>query len=367
MNQDRIDRFKEKVLENGLDGVGLMPGANMLYLSGIHTHISERPIVLFIPVDDLPAIIIPSLEAGKAVAAGIAENRIFSWNDDDGYTGAFQRASAQLELSGYLLGVEAYHMRLLELELLQRYAPGLTTAHVDSLITALRSVKDEDEIAAMRKAVAIAEEAMAKLMPRLKVGQSEKQIASMLIQELMSAGSEASPFTPIVSSGPNGASPHAVPTNRAIQPGDFLVIDWGAVVDDYPSDITRTFAVGEVNPEQNRIYETVRLANRNARAVARPGASGQDVDRAARSVIEEMGYGPHFIHRTGHGLGLEVHEPPYMMEGNEEPLRTGVVFTIEPGIYIAESGGVRIEDNILITPAGSESLTALSRELIQVG
>jgi Xaa-Pro dipeptidase len=367
MKQDRIDRFREKVLENGLDGVGLMPGANMLYLSGIHAHLSERPIVLFIPVDDLPAIIIPTLEAGKAAAAGIPENRIFSWNDDDGYTGAFQRASAQLELSGYLLGVEAYHMRLLELELLQRYAPGLTTAHVDSLMTALRSVKDEDEISSVRKAVAIAEEAMEKLIPRLQIGQSEKQISSILIEELMTAGSEAIPFTPIVSAGPNGASPHAVPTKRAIQSGDFLVIDWGAVVDDYPSDITRTFAVGKANPEQRRIYETVRLANRNARAIARPGASGQDVDRAARSVIEEMDYGPYFIHRTGHGLGLEVHEPPYMMEGNEEQLRTGVVFTIEPGIYIADSGGVRIEDNILITPAGSESLTTLSRELIQVG
>ncbi len=367
MNEKRLERFREKVLENGLDGVDLVPGANLLYLGNIHVHLRERPIVFFIPVDDEPAIITPNLEAAKADDAGIMNERIFSWDDHEGYTAAFQQACAQLELSDYLLGIEAQNMRVLELELLHRYSPGLTTTHVEPLIMSLRTIKDEFEQKAMRKAVAVAEQAIERLIPRIKIGQTEKQIASMLIQELMNAGSETSPFTPIVSAGPNGAIPHAVPTDRKIQKGDFLVIDWGAVVEDYPSDITRTFAVGAVDAESQRIYETVKAANETAKMSARPGATGQDVDRAARGVIEDMGYGDHFIHRTGHGLGLEIHEPPFMMEGNTTPLDPGAVFTIEPGIYIRGKGGVRIEDDVIITSNGCESLTSFSRDLIQVG
>lgn len=189
----------------------------------------------------------------------------------------------------------------------------------------------------------------------------------MLYQELTEAGSEAAAFDPIVSAGPNGASPHAVPSDRPLQEGDLLVIDWGGVVDDYPSDITRTFAVGEVEPELTHVYEIVRQANASAKAIAGPGATGRDLDRAARSVIEAAGYGEYFIHRTGHGLGLEVHEPPYIMEANSEPLLPQNVFTIEPGIYLPGRGGVRIEDDIVITKDGFHSLTNFPRDLIQVG
>ena len=367
MNERRLEQFRNTVVENGLDGVALVPGANLLYLSTIHVHLSERPIVFFLPAHGDPAIIIPTLEAAKAQDAGIKDERIFSWDDDEGYTTAFQKACAQLELTDYLLGVEAQNMRVLELELLHRYSPNLTTTHVEPLIMSLRGVKDESEQKAMRKAVAAAEQAMEELIPRIKIGQTEKRIASMLVQELMNAGSEASPFTPIVSAGPNGAIPHAVPTNRKIATGDLLVIDWGAVVDDYPSDITRTFAVGPIESEMVQIYEAVKLANETARKKAGPGTSGQDVDRAARGVIEELGYGDEFIHRTGHGLGLEIHEPPFMMEGNTVPLEPGAVFTIEPGIYIRGKGGVRIEDDVIITSDGCESLTSFTRDLIQVG
>lgn len=367
MNAKRYERLTSVVLEHGLDGIALMPGPNMLYLSGIHVHTSERPILLFVPADDDPAIIIPTLEAQKARQAGLAEERIFHWNDDEGFTGAFQKACAHLELSDYLLGVEALHMRVLEMELLHRYAPGLTTAHVEPVMSALRLAKDEDELAAMQQAVDIAEQALESLIPRIKIGQTEKQIAAMLAQEMTEAGSQGNAFGPIVQAGPNGASPHAVPSDRPIQAGDLMVIDFGAIVDDYPSDITRTFAVGEVAPELKRVYDTVKQANEAGRSTARPGASGRDIDRAARGVIEKAGYGEYFIHRTGHGLGLEVHEPPYIMEGNREPLAPGAVFTVEPGIYLPDQAGVRIEDDVVITKGGARSLTSFSRELIQVG
>ncbi|RMG99413.1 MAG: aminopeptidase P family protein [Chloroflexi bacterium] len=367
MNTARLEQLQEQILANGLDGIALVPGPNLFYVSGIHTHLSERPIVLIIPADDEPAIIIPTLEAMKARDAGIPDERIFAWSDDEGYTGAFQQACAHLELADYLLGVEALHMRVLELELLKRYAPGLNTTHADNIMTTLRIRKDASELAAMEKAVAVAETAIEQLIPRIKIGQTEKQVAAMLTQALLEAGAESVAFGPIVSAGPNSASPHAVPTERPLQAGDLLVIDWGVYVDGYPSDITRTFAVGQIDDELRYIYDVVRDANAAGREAARPGATGQDVDRAARAVIEEAGYGEYFIHRTGHGLGLEVHEPPFMMEGYTRPLAEGNVFTVEPGIYLPGRGGVRIEDDLVITASGHRSLTSFTRDLITVG
>jgi Xaa-Pro dipeptidase len=367
MNQNRVERLTQQILAHGLDGVAIVPGPNMAYLSGIHSHVRERPIVLFFPADDDPAIIMPTLEAMKAEAVGMAADRIFAWSDEEGYTGAFQQACAHLELSDYLLGVEALHMRVLELELLQRYAPGLQTAHAEPIIMALRAVKESAEVAAMEKAIGVAQRAMERLIPRLKIGMTEKQVAAMLTQLQLEEGAELIAFGPIVSAGPNGASPHAVPTDRPLQDGDLLVIDWGCYVDGYPSDITRTFAVGQIDDELKRLYEVVKLANEQGVLASHPGVSGQDVDRAAREVIDDAGFGDYFIHRTGHGLGVEVHEPPFIMEGNTQPLATGNVFTVEPGIYLPNRGGVRIEDNVLITETGYRSLTTFPRELITVG
>jgi len=367
MNANRSNRLTKEIIAHGVDGIALVPGPNMVYLSGIHCHVSERPIVLFYPADDEPAIIIPTLEAMKARDAGIPENRIFAWTDDEGYKGAFQQACAHLELSDYLLGVEALHMRVLELELLQRYAPGLQITHAEPIVGALRLVKDEAELAAMERAIDVAQKAIERLIPQIKIGMTEKQIAAMLTQLQMEGGADSIAFGPIVSAGPNSASPHAVPTERPLQSGDLLVIDWGCYVDGYPSDITRTFAVGPIEPEFQRIYNAVKLSNQQGKAVAGPSATGQDVDRAARDVIADAGYGDYFIHRTGHGLGLEVHEPPFMMEDNTELLAVGNVFTVEPGIYLPGRGGVRIEDDVVVTADGHRSLTTFTRDLITVG
>ena len=367
MNDERLQRLTEQIAAHGLDGLALVPGPNMAYVSGIHSHLSERPIVLFIPADDEPAIIIPTLEAMKAQAAGIPNDRIFDWNDAEGYHGAFQQACAHLELADYLLGVEALHMRVFEHQLLQRFAPGLQTAHAEPALAALRSVKDAAEIAAMEKAIAIAEKALQRIIPRIKIGLTERQIAAMLTQELLASGADSIAFGPIIASGPNSASPHSVATNRAIRSGDLIVVDWGVYVDEYPSDITRTLAVGPIDDELRRIYEVVKMANEEARRAVRPGQTGQQIDRVARDVIEDSGYGEFFIHRTGHGLGLEIHESPDMSPVNDQPIIPGNVFTIEPGIYLPGRGGVRIEDNVVATADGSRTLTTMTRELITVG
>ncbi len=367
MNETRVDKLRQQMAANQMNGIALVPGPNMVYFSDVHAHVSERPILLFIPLDGEPAIIIPSLEAMKARAAGISEERIFAWTDEVGFAAAFQAAAEKLGLAGWKLGVETLYMRVLESQQLLKTSPDLELVSADEQINAIRSIKGEDEISTTERAVAAAEKAMNALLPRVRIGMSEKQIASLLTQELLDAGADAVAFGPIVASGPNSAIPHAVPTDRQLQEGDLLIFDWGALVDGYASDITRTFAVGALEPDLLEIYEAVRLANEAGKSAIRPGIAAQEVDRAARKVIDEAGYSAQFLHRTGHGLGLEVHEEPSLVEGNATLLQAGNMFTVEPGIYLAGRGGVRIEDDLLVTADGSRSLTSLPRNLISLG
>ena len=368
MNKTRLNKLQTEIQKQQINGVILMPGPNSVYISGMATHMSERPILLFIPNYGEPAIIIPTLEAMKAQDAGIPKTRIFDWGDEDGYAGAFAQAANHLNLDESCWGVESFHMRVLELDALKNAAPSLATTYADPVMDVLRLIKDKNEIAAMQAAIAVAEVSIDALLPRIKIGMSEKQVAALLTQELLQRGADSIAFGPIVSSGPNSASPHAMPTERSLQAGDLLVIDWGVFINDYPSDITRTFAIGEIiDPELQNIYAAVKEANAAGKAAARPGATCQDIDRAARMVITAAGYAKNFFHRTGHGLGLSVHEEPSMVEGNTHILVEGNVFTVEPGIYLPGRGGVRIEDDVVITPDGHLSLTSYPRDLITVG
>ena len=195
-----------------------------------------------------------------------------------------------------------------------------------------------------------------------------KQFAADLVIELLRNGSDSElPFSPIVASGINAANPHHFPGNKEFQDGELIIIDWGANFEGYFSDITRTFALGDsIDSELLRAYEVVKNANKSARIKADIGIQAGDVDQAARKVIEKSGFGKFFTHRTGHGLGLEVHEEPYIKPGNDFILEKGMTFTIEPGIYIPNLGGIRIEDDIYLKSSGATSLTTLSRELIHL-
>jgi Xaa-Pro dipeptidase len=220
------------------------------------------------------------------------------------------------------------------------------------------------ELAAMRKAVEIAQRGLQATIPSIRRGVSEQELASELTLQLLRAGSNPEfPFTPIVSTGPNSANPHASPSSKALSEGDLLVIDWGATWEDYISDLTRTFGIGNLDAEFIKIAEIVKESNAAGLAAARPGVTAGSIDRAARTVIENAGYGHYFTHRTGHGVGMEGHEPPYIRGDNPLVLEPGMTFTIEPGIYLPGKGGVRIEDNVVITHDGAESLSDLPRDL----
>jgi Xaa-Pro dipeptidase len=236
------------------------------------------------------------------------------------------------------------------------------------VLSSLRLKKEKAEVEAMRRAVQIAQDALEATIPSIKMGMTEKELSSELVMQLLKHGSEPEmPFAPIVSGGSNSANPHASPTERKLQAGDLLVIDWGATYDGYISDLTRTFAVGEVDEEYKQIHKIVQEANAAGRAAAMPGVPCANVDKAARDVIEKSGYGMYFTHRTGHGIGMEGHEEPYMRGDNMQLLEPGMAFTVEPGIYLPNRNGVRIEDNVVITEDGADVLSDMPREIRVVG
>lgn len=259
-------------------------------------------------------------------------------------------------------------MRFLELSLLREAAPGVEWVSADGALAELRAIKDPVEIECLQRAAAMAEQALEATLPLIRIGMTERQLAAELTLQLLRAGSQPQgAFDPIVAAGPNSALPHATPTDRPLQAGDLLILDWGARVEGYLSDLTRTFAVGEPDPDVSAIHALVRRANEAGVRAAGPGVPSSQVDRAARQVLEEAGYGQYFIHRTGHGLGLEAHEPPYIRSDNHSPLKPGMVFTVEPGVYLPGRGGVRVEDDVLVTDWEARSLTGAPRELRQVG
>ena len=366
MTSHRIARLNQLAAANNLDCVAIMPGPNMQYFTGLSFHLSERPTLALLPRASQPALVLPAFEASKLERSSI-EWRAFTFVDGQDPLEAFQAASEAVGLSGARLGVEELTMRVRELRLLQEAAPGAVCEDADQLIAALRMIKDRSEIDAMRRAIRITEEALDDVVDVVRAGMTERQVANELLMALMRRGADGIAFEPLIQSGPNAALPHLTSTERVIQSGEGLLLDFGITIDGYNSDITRTFAVGEPSAEFKRIYNLAKQANAAGRAAAKPGATGQDIDRATRKVIVDAGYGDNFTHRTGHGLGLQGHEPPYIVEGNDVPLMAGNTLTVEPGIYISGIGGVRIEDDVLITDDGAESLTTYDRELTVIG
>lgn len=364
----RQNRLLKIMQSTGWDAVAINPGATLYYLTGLTFHLSERPVVVIFTSQKPPIIVLPELESAKVKELPYPM-KVFTYGEDPfTWEGVFHQAASAASIAGKKVGVEPRRLRVLELSLLEAAAPKARFLSAEDSLASLRMFKDELEIAAIRKAVQIAQEALLAILPLIKAGVTERQIASELTVQLLRAGSDSEmPFAPIVSGGPNSANPHATPTDRPLQEGDLLVIDWGASYQGYFSDITRTFAIGKIEPEFEHIYQLVLEANAIGRAACMPENLAGDVDQAARKVIEDGGYGPYFRHRTGHGLGLEVHEEPYMRAGNPVPLAPGMTFTVEPGIYLLDRGGVRIEDDMLITADGSLSLTDLPRELQILG
>ena len=363
-SMNRWMRLFQELQKKGCTQAILTPGASFAYLTGWATHASERLTMVGCNAFGQTALLCPLLEAEGAKAAGIAQCHVYT--DETGPAAALKEFARTLGVTeASIVAVEEGRMRLFEAKALQavgcrHFAP------CDQAVSSLRLLKEKYEIEAIRRAARIVDEALALALPMLRVGVSELDIAAELEYQMKRLGSEGAPFATIVGSGANGALPHSAPTGKKIVAGDLVVLDFGAMSDGYAADTTRTVAVGEATAEARQVYAIVQRAQAAAVARAAPCVPVADIDAAARSIIAEAGYGAYFTHRTGHGLGLDVHEYPNIMAGNDLPLASGMVFTVEPGIYLPGRFGVRIEDDVLVTERGVETLTQFSRDLLAI-
>jgi len=367
IHQNRQETLRDILKDSDINGIGLNPGPDLSYLTGLDFHLMERPVLGIFPRSGDPVFILPELEGAKIVSLPFPI-RSFLFNEDpETWTDVFRAALLEADLITGNLGIIPRRLRLLEQNYLLGAAPGMSLESAQPILTQMRRIKSEDEIKFMGEAVRIAECALTSTIMAIKPGVTEKEIAGRLVGRLLQEGSDPElPFFPIVSFGENAANPHATPTNRSLNSGDIILIDWGASHQGYFSDITRVFAMGDLRPEIDQIAKFVQDANAAAQAAVKPGIPASSIDQAARQVIEDAGYGEYFIHRTGHGLGLEAHEEPNISQFDQTILEPGMTFTIEPGIYLPKRGGVRIEDDIVVTEDGGLSLTSAPRDLTQL-
>ncbi|WP_338483621.1 Xaa-Pro peptidase family protein [Streptomyces sp. SCSIO 75703] len=358
----RMARAVRSAADAGLAGLLVAPGPDLVWLTGYAPSAdTERLTLLVLAPGRRPVLVVPALEAPDAEkAAGAPALTLRDWTDgQDPYA-----ATAALLDGGGRLGVSdnTWALHLLGL---QNALPGTSYAALTEALPLLRAVKDPAELELMAAAGAAADAAFEEILTVRFAGRRESDVAADLDALLRRFGHSRVDFT-IVASGPNGANPHHEAGDRVIRDGDMIVLDFGGLKDGYGSDTSRTVHVGAPTEEERRVHDLVREAQEAGFRAVRPGAACQDVDRAARAVIDGGGYGPYFIHRTGHGIGVTTHEPPYMIEGEEQPLLPGMCFSVEPGVYLPGRFGVRIEDIVTVTEDGGRRLNDTTREMVVV-
>ena len=355
----RMARVVDDAVEAGLDGVIVTPGADLVWLMGYRpTAITERLTMLVLAPDERPTLLVPILEKPDAEAAdGAATVRIVDWADGtDPYTaaGRLLRPNDRFGISD-----SAWAMHLLGL---QSTLPGTEYRALSHSLPMMRAVKDANELSRLALAGEAADATYGEIVQLRFAGRRETEVAADLARLLREFGHEQVDFT-VVGSGPNGANPHHEAGSRVIEQGDTVVLDFGGLRYGYGSDTTRTVSVGEPTIEVSDVHDIVARAQQAAFEAVQPGVSCQEIDRIARATITEAGFGEQFIHRTGHGIGVTTHEPPYLVEGETQQLRPGMCFSIEPGIYLSGRFGVRIEDIVTVTDSAGERLNNTDRAL----
>ncbi|XVH30865.1 M24 family metallopeptidase [Haloferacaceae archaeon DSL9] len=359
---DRIAACQRRLRDGAGDAVVLFPSRNLQYVTGFTEAPGERHLLFFVPATGAPVFYVPDLYATQIrERTHIADVR--TWGDDEGPLDGLRALASDLDLrAGRLLVDDTMWARFTQD--LRRLCPAATFGLASDVVGPLRLRKDDEEIDALGRAGAAADEAMDALraLGADAVGMSEAELAAEIERLLSAAGGTGTSFETIVGSGPNGAMPHHSHGDRVIESGDPVVLDFGTRVDGYPSDQTRTVVFGgEPSDEFRRVHDVVREAQATAVEAVEPGATCEAVDAAARSAIEGAGYGDRFVHRTGHGVGLDVHEGPYIVAGNDRELEPGMVFSVEPGVYLPDRFGVRIEDLVVVTDDGCERLNDTDR------
>jgi Xaa-Pro aminopeptidase len=355
----RIPRIRERFDDAGVDALLVTRLPNVHYLTGFT---GSAAMLLVTPAD---AVLVTDGryrdQSAEQIAGSGAPARV-----DVGTTQARQREILQALAVGVgHLGLEAQAVSWAQQRAFaESWFPDAQLIATEHLIEDLRMVKDPGEVARVRAACAIADDALADVLPSLHEAPSERDFALRLEFAMRERGASGVSFDPIVASGPNGAKPHARPSDRRIAPNELVVIDFGCIVDGYCSDMTRTVSVGDPGADARRLWDTVLLAQRAGRDTVAVGVECAAVDKACRDVIDDAGWGDAFVHGTGHGVGLEIHEDPRVASTSSGTLAPGHVVTVEPGVYLPGVGGVRIEDTVVVTPDGPVALTEFPKDLV---
>jgi Xaa-Pro aminopeptidase len=356
--RERRAKTQETLRNAGIDALLLGPSADLFYLTGYDAHLSERLNLLVLPAEGQPSLVVPVLEApliGKA-GEGIA---IHTWQEHEPPAKLVAKVLGDGAGKKLAVGDQLWAAFLLRI---QAEVPGASWSEGGPLMRPQRMIKDSYELAQLQDASSRTDEAWEEFIATQKLaGFSERQAMDILVELTAKRGLNI--YGGICASGPNSASPHHHTGDRIIQQGDAVVFDWGGSLNGYKSDVTRTVHIGDPSEEYKTVYGTVLAANQEMLNAVKPGVECQQLDRVARRVITEAGYGPAFLHRVGHGLGLDVHEEPYLVEGNTLPLAAGMVFSDEPGIYLEGKFGVRIEDTVVCTEDGGRRLNEATRAL----
>ncbi|MDQ2687800.1 MAG: Xaa-Pro peptidase family protein, partial [Armatimonadota bacterium] len=351
--------------ENGLDTLILTPGASMRYLTGF-SEPGSRFLALIVPDDQPWLFVTPALNAEQAREnpAGITDIRL--WEDVHGWEPLLAQLAKDLMLDIGIVGLDDDMPARFVLKL-QELMPTALLKSAGAALAPLRAFKDTQELATMQRAADATDELIAVAQGACRVGVSELKV-SLAIQQAIALGGHELSFEPIIGAGPNGAFPHHHTGKTKVKPGDTVILDFGAMVDGYHGDITRTVSVGPPSDEAQRIYDIVYRAYRAGVSAVQPGATAHDVDTAARQVIADAEFGDFFIHRTGHGIGLDDHEPPFMLAGNYTKLQPGHCFSVEPGIYLPGRFGVRLENIVTVAEDGTARVLnqAISPEIVAV-
>ena len=358
---NRLNKVETIFANCDVDLVAIIPGSNFRYLTGGNFHLMERPTVLLLTKNSKPVVILPILELDVFNKLNI-DAEIITWQDKDGYVDAFRKAS---EIIGKVnsIGVEGQRIRFFESSALQEIFPEAKIINAHSLISKVRLLKDSKEIEALEEAISISEKSLSNTLNFIKENKTELQIKNFLIQELYKNGAEGLSFDPIVLASNNSALPHGHSGNYELKKGDAILFDFGATVDGYNADITRTFFLNSANDYQKDFYNVVLKANLVGIEKSVINNTLDNIDDSVLKLLEQSEYSEFIVHKTGHGLGLDVHEDPYVMRGNLEKIEAGMVITIEPGLYNPNLLGVRIEDDVFVASEGPKILTNFTKKL----
>ena len=359
---ERLQRTREVMAEESVDLLLVAPSADLRYLTGHAMHPTERPTLLALGVHDSTILLVPALEA--PLTRHLRGVRVLPYEEtQDPYRMLAGELPARAAERRIAISDQMWSAFLLRLEVI--FAGG-TFLSASTLLRRLRMIKSSEELDLLTRAAEAADAAFARIVQAPFAGRTERQIGLELSRLVSEEGLERADWGPIVASGPHAASPHHLTGDREIQEGDVVVLDYGGVLEGYQADITRTVHVGTPTDEFRHVYDVVRRAEQAGVEAGRPGVPAEDVDKAARDVIQAAGYGEFFVHRTGHGIGLDVHEEPYIVAGNRLPLEPGMTFSVEPGIYLPEKFGVRVEDIVRVTDRGLQRLNKATRDVVVV-